>query len=444
MINNERALVELIPQGARLPVRHSSLLLVTQVPLGLRNGTFFLDEHTCKDLAHWATDLGHVVMACPLNPAPLFDNFAQYNTIRAVADLPHADRIEIVPLPYAYKFSSFVRNYQKTRRLLSEKIQECDYLCFLASLIIGDWASVAALEAIRLQRDYAFLADRVEYEVIRRTLQSYSLKGRIKEMLTLPFTKPFIRHLVERSRLGLFQGFDCYEEFSPFCENAHCIYHVSTQKSDQISAEHLNQKLEDITLGHPLRICYVGRAEAMKGAIDWVNIIYRVHKAGINVQATWFGQGSLIPEMKHLAVQFGILDRIHFPGFVSDRQTVLEALRQHHLLMFCHKTPESPRCLIESLVSGCPIIGYRSAYAENLVKQCGGGIFVDLDDQPAIANQIIQLHQQREDLAQLVRQAAMSGKLYDEDTLFQQRSQLLKQRLAPNIPSQITPSQCHE
>ena len=50
-----------------------------------------------------------------------------------------------------------------------------------------------------------------------------------------------------------------------------------------------------------------------------------------------------------------------------------------HVLVFCHTTPESPRNLVEALISGCPIVGYHSDFAAELVGD-GGGAFVTTGD----------------------------------------------------------------
>jgi glycosyltransferase involved in cell wall biosynthesis len=129
----------------------------------------------------------------------------------------------------------------------------------------------------------------------------------------------------------------------------------------------------------------------------------------------------------------GVDDRVHFGGFVDDRALILETMRSHHVFLFCHKTPESPRCLVEALVSGCPIVGYGSPYPAGLVAEHGGGSFVPLNDWEKLAALVIDLNADRGRLSTLIRAAARSGQLFDEETLFQHRSDLIKQHLPPGI-----------
>ncbi|MBD2451210.1 glycosyltransferase [Nostoc sp. FACHB-152] len=411
------------------------ILLVMPVPFREIGGRLGFDDQTCQGLVRWAENFDRVVMACPLIPESLVADSDTSMTWQAIADLPCADKLELVPLPYAYKIPDFIKTYKTTRQLLSAKIQESEYLCFALSGLIGDWGAIACLEALKLKRPYAVWADRVEYEVISRTLwkeesrKKFPLKRLVKEFLTLPLIKPYQRYVISHSHLGLFQGQDCYSTYSPFCKNAHCVYDIHTHKSDQIDASNIDQKIKSLSNGEPLKLCYVGRAAEMKGPLDWLRVIHRLCEAGVNLKATWLGDGPLLVEMKSLAEELGIADKIHLAGFVRDRHQILETMRNHHIFLFCHKTPESPRCLVESLVSGCPIIGYSSPYSEGLVSQFGGGAFVPINDWQKLANLIIELNSDQEKLSKLVFQAALSGKQFDEQSVFQNRSDLIKKYL---------------
>jgi len=412
----------------------TSLFLVSPVTFRVVNGQYGLDEQTCDGLIRWVENFDRLVMAAPLLSDEQAEDFtdSESGTWRAINDLPCADQIEIVPLPYAYRPIVYLQHYWRVRKLLSTKIQECQYLCFAPSVWLGDWAAVACSEAIRLKRSYAFWADRVEYEVIRRLLnEEPSIKTRIKETLTLPITKRYIHHLIQQSQIGLFQGQDCYTAFAPLSRNPHCVYDTHTQKSDQIRPDRLAARLDRLMQNEPLNLCYVGRATEMKGAIDWIEVLEQLHQQGIQFKATWLGDGPQLSEMKELAAKFGMADLITFGGFVSDRTFMLDTMQQQDIFIFCHKTPESPRCLVEALVSGLPIVGYDSPYPRGLVAQHGGGIFTPLNDEMALADQIVALDRDRAKLRDLTRQAAESGKLYDEETVFQHRSGLIKKYVIP-------------
>jgi glycosyltransferase involved in cell wall biosynthesis len=414
------------------------IFLVMPGPFRIVEGQINLDDQACKGLVRWVENFDRVVLACPVIPEHLVATSKTSIIWQAITDLPCADRVELVPLPYAYKIQDFIKTYKTTSQLLSTKIQECQYLCFVLCGVIGDWGAIACLKAIKLKRPYAVWTDRVEYEVISRTLlKQESLKTRplkqlLKNLLLLPLLKPYQRYLCRRSQLGLFQGQDCYSAYSSFCKNSYCIYQTHTQKSDQIDSSNLNLKIQSLSHGEPLLICYVGRATEMKGPLDWLRVIHHLCKAGIHLKATWVGDGPLLSDMKSFADKLGIADKVHLTGFVGDYKQVLEYMKKHHIFLFCHKTPESARCLTESLVSGCPIVGYSSLYPEEIVSKYGGGVFVPINNWQKLADVIVELNSDRSKLKEIILNAALSGQQFDEQSLYQNRSDLIKHHLKIN------------
>jgi len=406
------------------------LLLVNPVIMRELKGKLGLDDQTCQDFMRWTEHFDRVVFACITLPEHVVDHTSisvAGTNWQAITDLPCADKIEVIKLPWAYRLQNFIPTYPATRKLLKEKIEECKYLCFNIWGLVGGWGSIACLEAIKQGRSYAVWTDTVEYEVTRRILPSLPWKRRIKESLTLPLMKSYHQYLIAKSELGLFQGRDCYLEFSPLNKHPYCVYNIHTQKSDQIDIASLNQKIDSLLSGSTLQICYAGRATQMKGPFDWLRALHHIHKLGVKFQATWMGRGQLLPEMKSLIKDLGIDDYVNLVGFVSNRQELLQTIRESHIFLFCHKTPESPRCLVESLVSGCPIVGYESSYPVDLVSKNGGGVFTPMDNWQKLAEKLIELNSDRKLLSELTRCAALSGQYFDEETVFQRRSALIKQ-----------------
>ncbi len=101
-------------------------------------------------------------------------------------------------------------------------------------------------------------------------------------------------------------------------------------------------------------------------------------------------------------------------------------MRDAHLMLFCHLTPESPRCLIEALVSGTPIVGYGSAYPEDLIAGHGGGVLTPMRPAP-LAAELVRLSGDRAALADLMGRAAQDGHDMNDEAVFAHRAALMKQ-----------------
>ena len=130
--------------------------------------------------------------------------------------------------------------------------------------------------------------------------------------------------------------------------------------------------------------------------------------------------------MKSKADELRVADRIDFAGFVNDRSRVLDSLRQADVLLFCHKTPESPRVLIESLISATPIVGYDGAFQRDLIEPHQGGRLVPVNDVDGLARELLQLHQERTALSALIEAAWLDGEPFNDVAVFAHRSELIK------------------
>ena len=148
--------------------------------------------------------------------------------------------------------------------------------------------------------------------------------------------------------------------------------------------------------------------------------------AGIDFHATWLGEGERLQAMKAEVDRLGLGEQITLPGFVRDRTAILKALREAHLFVFCHKTPESPRNLIEALVSGTPIIGYNSPFPQDLISANGGGLLSPKDDVKALVASLVGLAGDRKRLSNLIGQAALDGSAFNDVEVFRHRSEVIR------------------
>jgi glycosyltransferase involved in cell wall biosynthesis len=401
-----------------------SVLFVTAVRLRRGPRGLQLDDQTSAGLVRHAENFRQVKFAGIVLEGDREENTS--TTWIDVVDLPCYGQLKFIELPFAYKAKDFARTYRKTRALLKEEIRSADHLCFTVGYLIGDWGAIAALESNAQGRKFAIWFDRVEHDVILRTLSAHRLRRRIKERATLPLMKWYHRYLIGRSTLGLFQGRDTYDTYSGASSNPHCMYDVHTQEADQIDEHTLDQKIERILSLAPIRVSYVGRAAPMKGPEDWVSALAIAAQGNPSIEACWTGDGPLLDVMEEMIQKNHLQDKVKLAGYVGDREALLQALRDSDIFVFCHKTAESPRCLIEALVCGSALIGYHSPYAEDLVSEHGGGALVSRDDIEALGRQITELNNDRAKLAQLVSAAAISGKRFDEKSIYQRRATLLK------------------
>jgi len=398
-----------------------------------------IDVDFCEALQAYMEHFDSVSIACPIAKDTADSGLGR---CRLVKDLPwKEDRLKLIPLPNAYRPYDFIRQLPAIRRVLRAEIQSADYLVFSPHTLIGDWPTVAVREAIKLQRPYVIEADTVYESVGQIGLdRKASWKRIIKNDILLPLFLKSYRYCLANSKLALFQGQDAYNAYAPFCSNPHKLYHhIPIYKGDHITDDELQGKLARLEIGAPLKICYAGRAVELKGPMDWVNIVHELINCGIRLEATWVGDGSLLPDMRAKIKALGITEYVSFPGFVSDRQQILRTLKGSDIFLYCHRVQESARCLGEALASGCPLIGYASAYAVDLVAQRGGGLFAEQGDWGALVKLIKNLDKNRGQLRELITHANATGRLYDREARLHDRMDLIKRYLVPANTGSFSP-----
>jgi glycosyltransferase involved in cell wall biosynthesis len=406
------------------------LLFVLPSVLKEVDSEIMIDDDFCENIRVCLETFATVSVASPVSIEVADSGLRR---CRRLEDLLWRDRVNVIALPYAYGLGRFLLSYRDVKRVLKEEIDKADYLIFSPHTLVGDWPMVAASEAIRSGRRYIIEADVVYDKVaIVNSSREKLWKKIVKQNITLPLFRRDHRRCLKNSSLSLLQGQDVYDAYAKFCPNPYKVYHTPVSSNDYITTDQLSSKLNDLDESRPLRICYVGRAMDMKGPSEWLMTLHDLIQKGVRIDASWLGDGSLLASMKEQVKALNIEAFVKLPGYVENRTEILQALRRADLFLFCHKTPESPRCLVEALASGCPLVGYESGYPKELVAECGGGEFVNLSDWRALANLVKKLNDDRAALGKLIRSAAASGRLYERDATMRYRINLIKQHLRPN------------
>jgi glycosyltransferase involved in cell wall biosynthesis len=401
------------------------MYLVLPVPFRVTDGRVFVEAQAGNGLDRWAEHFSRVVLAAPVLPEARAEKETGV-VWRPVDSLEHRERIVCQTLPYAYTPRPFFGQLGAVRRMMRASIAQSQHLQFGIGGLLGDWAAVAALEAIRQGRRYAIHTDRVEHEVLLKTSAGMSRLRRMRAVVEAPLMQRYHRHVIERCSLGLWHGDDCYRAYSPWCGENHLIHDIHTKEADLIDEATLAVKLERVLRGDVLELCYAGRMDPMKAPLEWVQAIAAARDLGVSLRATWYGEGPLLDAAKAEATRLKLNDVVTFPGFVANRGLLLERLRAADAMVFTHVTPESPRILLETLVSGTPMLGYDSAYPRDLLAERGGGELVALHDVGGLGRLIADVAKDRTRLARMIEQAARNGRRFTDKAVFAERSELIQ------------------
>lgn len=144
-------------------------------------------------------------------------------------------------------------------------------------------------------------------------------------------------------------------------------------KPEQLSAPHLG---------------YVGQMISRKGIPDMIRMFHQVWQQYPNAKLTLVGDGHERIELEALAQSLPCHDRIEFLGFRSDR---LELVKTFDVFLMTSSLEGIPRCLMESMAIGTPVIAYDIPGVDELIKEGETGLLAPRENYDELAKQVIRL-----------------------------------------------------
>jgi len=403
-------------------------LLVLPVPFRRKDDVLLVESQARHGLERWLDHFETLVLAAPLIPESIACGMKE-----AVWVTPDnvSSRVKFVPLPWAYRPDCFIYHLPSTLRVLSQLIDDTRYLQFGIGSFWGDWAAIGAELAIRKQRKFAVHTDRVEHEVILRTLDNEGIGKRFRTLIDAFLMKNWHKRIIKQCHLGLFHGMDTFEAYRPWLGALGRGYVIHDIHDEGMSGEDQSKLLPtEPKKEATFKLFYAGRMAPEKAPQDWIKVMQRLHELGVSFEAQWVGDGPLRESFIRELVEADLGGIVDAPGFVSDRGQIEKLFNQADIFVFTHITPESPRCLLESLRFGIPIVGYDSAYARDLIKGHGGGILVPCGDWETLAQTLASLFRNAADVALLKHNAHRDGIRFTSRAVFLERANLIKTHLS--------------
>jgi len=396
----------------------NSLLLILQLPIFRSDGQLFIDTQAHNGLHRWLDNFDRMTVCLPV-----VDIAVEPAGTSPLKDSDYQGRCRVICLPDTRSLTGFLRALPAVTRVIDEQIDTHGYLCFALGGLFGDWASYAGLRASSKNRRFSVWTDRVESQVIKfHSRQSKGIKKYYWNIISVLMTH-YERLVIKKSTLGLFHGADCFDAYAAYSRNPNIVHDIHLKSSDKISMVEMMEKVKRKTSA--LKIMYAGRAHVDKGIFDWIDTLVLLDRGNVEFSASWYGDGPELAAARNAVSVAGLGHRIAFPGAIDDRGKLLAEMRDADLFVFCHKTPESPRCLIEALISGTPIVGYASAYPRDLISGNSGGRLVEHSPE-ALCEEIKALANDRLTLSELVQSAAADGYYFNDVEVFRHRSDLMK------------------
>ncbi|GGX49579.1 glycosyltransferase family 4 protein [Saccharospirillum salsuginis] len=139
-----------------------------------------------------------------------------------------------------------------------------------------------------------------------------------------------------------------------------------------------SEEREDFHLG------FVGQMIPRKGLRDLIDVFHRLWERHPRVRLTLVGDGSQRRELESYARSLPCSERIRFLGFQPDR---IPIMREFDMFLMTSSLEGIPRCMMEAMAIGIPVVAYDIPGVDELVTHGKTGSLAPLGDIETLSNE---------------------------------------------------------
>lgn len=164
--------------------------------------------------------------------------------------------------------------------------------------------------------------------------------------------------------------------------------------------------------GQPLRLVHVASLNRVKDPFMLLQALALLVRAGLDFRLTWIGEDTLGGAVQRRAAELGLLLRIEFVGFMTQK-ALQPALAQADLLVLSSRHEAGPAVLLEAALMGLPCVGTAVGHVEEWAPEAA--LAVPVGDAMALADAIVQLAHDEPARLRLALAAQRRSQLEDAD-----------------------------
>ena len=233
----------------------------------------------------------------------------------------------------------------------------------------------------------------------------------------------------EKKRLSAFKladglqsnGTPAYYEYKSFKNNL-LYFDTRVDTKHSISNSDLENRLDYLSQGNPLRLAFSGRLIKMKGADHLVTLALLLKKDALPFSMTIYGTGDLENEMNNFIQAHQLDNFVSMRGAVDFLNELIPDLKNNIDLFVCLHRQSDPSCTyLETLSCGIPIVGYNNKAFAGLSELADIGWGAKLNDLDKIKSIIIQLDKNRTNISEKSRNSIFFSRPHDFETTFNKR-----------------------
>lgn len=217
-------------------------------------------------------------------------------------------------------------------------------------------------------------------------------------------------------------GLPTYNVYGRRHANGLLYFDSRMTRADVIGEQRLEQRLETLTAGSPLRLIFSGRLTRIKGVDDLPLVAAELRRLDISFEMHVCGGGDRATSLAQQVRQLGLEDSVKLHGVLDFRRELLPMVRERSDLFICPHLQGDPSCTyLETLGGGVPIVGYANEAWAPLVGLSKGGWKTPLGKPQGLAQQVAELAERRQDIAAASRAARLFALQHTFEQTFRKR-----------------------
>ncbi len=231
-----------------------------------------------------------------------------------------------------------------------------------------------------------------------------------------------LRIAVRYCSLVMLKGRKMVADFGRGRPNVKYILDASHSADNVIDADLLDKKIKNIRdRSQPVRLTYFGRLTAYKGIDRCLRAVATAKSSGANVQLDIIGGGEQLDELCRLTTECHAGSYVRFHGSLLFNQEFFRLLYQYHLLLAAPLREDTPRSALDAMAAGIPYLAFDTYYYRELLES-GAGRTVPWPDVNAMAQAIVDLERNREELVSMVEHSVEYALANTQEIWLERRS----------------------
>jgi colanic acid/amylovoran biosynthesis glycosyltransferase len=200
------------------------------------------------------------------------------------------------------------------------------------------------------------------------------------------------RWLVAHAKEVHANGYPTFVEYARTNPDRILFFDSRVSSSDVVAAEAMDKRLAGLRQGkREPRLIYSGRYHPMKGVLNVIKAGIELRRRRIEFRLDLFGSGDLKSRMVELVRSARAEPYIFVNDPVPFSPDLLEITRQCDVFLCCHVQGDPSCTYLETFAGGVPIVGYANEMWSPLCRESGGGILVETRDPADLAQAVVRL-----------------------------------------------------